>query len=538
MDQPPRKRKNKKKYEDKDNDIEIILDPEADTEIQILNESIHRSGKKRISTQPIQRIREEVEDPQPSTSAIRPSAPPETGREAEEKAFQKMMWNNYPLTHSIFQNGPPENMNYSTRQSFQKYMVHARKFRPFTQTIDFQTITIDFRKPMRLQEASQGGLKQLKRTLDDLANDMNAKLNRFIDLTKQIHKIRVETNYGNFTGEYIYPQINKSNINRNLVCSLIRTKAQFDEAMNDCFAFALNDERGPSLKRIKENITTNGQYMCDVSKHPIRAHNEQMRPDIERIVEHMCMELDTLKLPTFKTKKELYAYITDLINAKAIHAETPPKTLNKDVSYVFELMYTFVNRKRHLASESKLLYFIRDVLKDKMNNLIEPPPPLNLDTNTNIENLFTMEECQFNKIMIDRHPQLHAEFHRGLPERPDRETIERFKHYMKLRDYRLFSAPKENEDNSITLKLDNERTITQETLRTGDKVILTENGKDSSTIYMISSFPSEDSVYIYSIENPEVVKRVLRENIRRDWNTFPLVDNTIRPPKPGNSKNN
>ena len=535
MDHPPKKRKHKKKYEDKDSDVEIILDPEADAEIQILNESIHRSGKKRISTQPIQKVNEENDAPQPSTSTFRPSAPPETGKVAEEKAFQKFMWNNFPLTHSIFQNGPPENMNYPTRQSFQKYMIHARKFRPFTQTIDFQTITIDFRKPMRLQEASQGNLKQLKQTLDDLANDMNNKLNRFIDLTKQIHKIRVETNYGNFTGDFSYPEISKSNLNRNLVCSLIRTKAQFDEAMNDCFAFALNDQKGSSMKKIKENITTNGKYTCDVSKHPIRAHNEQMRPDIERIVEHMCMELDTLTLPAFKTKRELYAYVTDLVNAKAIHSETPPKTLNKEVSYVFEVMYTFVNRKRHLASESKLLYHIRDVLKDKMNNLIEPPPPLNLNTNNKNESLFTIEECQFNKIMIDKHPQLHAEFYKGLPERPDRETIDRFKHYMKLREYRQFGPPKDNQDDSLTLKLDNERTITPETLRCGDKVILTENGKESHTTYMVSSFPAEDSVYIYSIENPEVVKRVLRENLRRDWNTYPLVETTIRPSKPGHS---
>ena len=78
-------------------------------------------------------------------------------------------------------------------------MVHARKFRPFTQTIDFQTIHVDFRKPMRLQEASQGNLKHLKQTLDDLANDMNNKLNRFIDLTKQIHKINGQAkNSANF----------------------------------------------------------------------------------------------------------------------------------------------------------------------------------------------------------------------------------------------------------------------------------------------------------------------------------------------------
>jgi len=535
MDHPPKKRKHKKKHEDKESDVEIILNEEADAEIQILNESIHRSGKKRISTQPIQKVREENDDPQPSTSTFRPSAPPETGKVAEEKAFQKFMWNNFPLSHSIFQNGPPENMNYSTRQSFQKYMAHARKFRPFTQTIDFQTIHVDFRKPMRLQEASQGNLKHLKQTLDDLSNDMNNKLNRFIDLTKQIHKIRVETNYGNFTGDFSYPEISKSNLNRNLVCSLIRTKAQFDEAMNDCFAFALNDQKGSSMKKIKENITTNGKYTCDVSKHPIRAHNEQMRPDIERIVEHMCMELDTLTLPAFKTKRELYAYVTDLVNAKAIHSETPPKTLNKEVSYVFEVMYTFVNKKRHLASESKLLYHIRDVLKDKMNTLIEPPPPLNLNTNNNNESLFTMEECQFNKNMIDRHPQLHAEFYKGLPERPDRETIDRFKHYMKLREYRQFAPPKDNQDDSLTLKLDKERTIIPETLRCGDKVILTENGKESRTTYMVSSFPAEDSVYIYSIENPEIVQRVLRENLRRDWNTYPLVDTTIRPSKPGHS---
>ena len=137
--------------------------------------------------------------------------------------------------------------------------------------------------------------------------------------------------------------------------------------------------------------------------------------------------------------------------------------------------------------------------------------------------------------MIDRHPQLHAEFYKGLPERPDRETIDRFKHYMKLREYRQFAPPKDNQDDSLTLKLDKERTIIPETLRCGDKVILTENGKESRTTYMVSSFPAEDSVYIYSIENPEIVQRVLRENLRRDWNTYPLVDTTIRPSKPGHS---
>ena len=136
--------------------------------------------------------------------------------------------------------------------------------------------------------------------------------------------------------------------------------------------------------------------------------------------------------------------------------------------------------------------------------------------------------------MIDRHPQLHAEFHQGLPERPSRETIDRFKHYMKLREYRPFRAPKDNQEESLTLKLEKEQTVTPETLRCGDKVILTENGKESRTTYMISSFPTEESVYIYSIENPEIRKRVLKENIRRDWNTYPLVETTIRPPNPEN----